>query len=574
MKRLIKAAIVAVLCITLLGGCEMVKLISENTSKESVTQTNTPAVSEDEKKAPAESEKSTVQAVNSTLPDGPLSINESYFAVLGATYEELSGAYGDERICASQEGGPFANFEAACIYCNFDASVYKEYYDSYDSWILDKNEYDYDGVLYYIGELYEPADFVVNSFKVYGEGANVFLGSDEPVMISVVNEHFGSKAEKITPDEVYGIYETSDYEYGEYILRFEVTPVGSDYIVEAVNIRGKDFEIQPSLKQPSTVKESEQAQPTQLAKDIFFEEIAGTWRFSDALLEEGENFYIEIDEDLRFRCTHAIAMGAELFTGQVRHLWNYSDSVDDFPDMLSLELDEVTDSAQRGGAFLISMAFVGGEWRLDLQKTSGGMTLLDLVEPANIHTLYREEKEKSSSAGLKKDETFTAKLWERNGQTGLLWLEHGEFYDSDGRFVSDNHNAVRYMLCPDPDMGGLYKLYEGNVYIFTTVSNGEVVTIRKAWPDIGEELDFDDIMELALEILVRKVPDYREYLSMGMKALFTGETSVIDGKTCYDISVGTDHEEHFVQEVHYSVHLDYGKVYVLDFMNGKWLLAE
>ena len=574
MKRLIKAVVTAVLCAAVLSGCGMIEKDSKaenNSLSESLGKAASeipPAQSE----MPATAPVSVPSATPVSVPvlEGPISIDESYFSVLGATYEELSEAYGDVNIYAHQEGGPFANFGAIGAYCGFDAMMFEEYYDSYDSWLFDKNEFSYDD-LYYIGERYAPSDFVVNYVKFYDYGANAFLGSDEPVMLSTVNEHFGREEEALTPDEVYGIYETSAYEYGEYILRFEVTPVDEDYVVDCVNIRKKTNEQLPANNPPS----AEKTEQEQLAKDIFFEEIVGTWVSPVGEFSENAFIVMGINDDLTFKCAHRFedSIGTALFTGIIRHAWNYNDSVNDFPDMINFELISSDAPDAIGGNFLMSMTLVNGVWQLNLEKTSGGRTILD-VDMKNSHVLYREGKEKSSSSGMKKDETFTAKLWEQDGESGFVWLEYGDYYDSTGRFVSDNHKAVRYKICPDPDMGSLDMLYEGNVYIFATASNGEIIIINRAWQDMGEELNSDDIMELACEILEKKMPRYRECLAKGMKALFTGETTVIDGKTCYDVSVGTDHPEHFVREVHYSVNLDSEKIYEFDFVNALWLLAE
>jgi len=570
MKRLGLAAVSIILCIILFSGCNIAEKHSKDDdlaaslflAKEEVKEGTVPAVSE---KAPVS---------DSDESDGEHSLfsGSSYLNILAADYEILSEAYGSPTIHASSEGGLYAIFESAQVFCEFDISMFDKFYDSYDSWLSDENEFKwgegYDEGLYYIGDRYSLSDFAVEGIQVYGDGVNALFeyDFDEPVMLSALSKYFDGNEDKITPHEADGRYQTAAFKDGGNYINFEVTPIGGDYKIDVVTIRENDEKFQlPSQTALSANKKE--------MKDVFFEEIVGTWRFSEDLLEEGENFYIEIDKDLKFSCVHSRDMGAVLFMGIVRHMWNYSDSINDFPDMLNFEIEPDASYEATGGAFFISMALVDGRWQLYLDKTSGGRTMLDLVQMRNYHILYRDEKEKGALKETKIEETFTAKVWERDALTGTLWLERGDFLERGSRFVSYSHEAAKYQLCPDPDMGGLYMLYEGNVYVFTTDSSGEIITVRNAEADVAELLDDDEIMKLACEILYERMPDYRIYIDMGMKALFTGETSVIDGKTCYDISVGTDHEEHFVREVHYSVDLNSERVYIFDFIDAGWMLA-
>ena len=565
MKRLIGITIAAALCVTLFGGCDIIK---KNSEAENPSPIESPA---EEKETPQEGEKPMPAVTQASLEEGSLTIDESYFSVLGATYEELAEAYGSTIIHANQEDGVYAIFEAACIVVRFDLSMAEKYYKSFDHWLIDENEFKwgtgYDEGIYYAGDSYKPSDFVVNYVKAYSDSANIFLGSDEPVLLSTANEHFGWENVKVNFNEMYDIYVSSNQEYGEYLLSFELTPVDDDYIIDVVNICEKTYYC---VEQKTT-----QAQPEKLGIDIFFEEAVGMWYFPETTYQDGENFYIEINDDMTFSAIHAIDMGAVEFTGIIRHVWNNQETVNDFPDMITFELDQDSADSIIGGTHLVNMALVDGAWLLRLEKVSGGRTILDAVEMGNIHTLYRKEKEKASSSGVKKDEVFAAKVWALDSSSGLLWLEHGEYNEQKNLFISDTHKATRYMLSPDPNMDEIgYEIYLGEVYIFTTVSNGLVNEVRPSRKDIADSLNEDEIFELVWDILKRNDPKFSGYLELGMKVLYTGETSVIDGKTCYDISVGTDHAEHFVREVHYSVDLNNERIYELDFVNGMWLLAK
>ena len=56
--------------------------------------------------------------------------------------------------------------------------------------------------------------------------------------------------------------------------------------------------------------------------------------------------------------------------------------------------------------------------------------------------------------------------------------------------------------------------------------------------------------------------------------LFSGETSMIDGEEFYLVALGTDHEENFVQEVHYAVNTNTGEVYLDDIINDIWVKVK
>ena len=206
-----------ILCILLLSGC-----------------------TETEKTAPPADQISPPKTVT---PATVISLDKSYFSVLGSTYEDLSAAYGSARIYGNMEWGLYTSFEAAAISCIFDYSIFERYYQSLDSWYFDSDEFArQEGYsdFHYIGERYAPSDFVVTQVNIYGAGINAFLGCDETVMLSMINEFFGQDSPEINFNEMYEFYTASNYEYGEYVLSFDVTPVGNDHLIDVVTI-GKNY---------------------------------------------------------------------------------------------------------------------------------------------------------------------------------------------------------------------------------------------------------------------------------------------------------------------------------------------
>ena len=74
--------------------------------------------------------------------------------------------------------------------------------------------------------------------------------------------------------------------------------------------------------------------------------------------------------------------------------------------------------------------------------------------------------------------------------------------------------------------------------------------------------------EQAFERL-RETEIVRYYLELGMVMLDTGIQETVNGQNCRIISLGTDHETHFVQEIYYAVSCD--TIYTYDQINDEWL---
>lgn len=74
--------------------------------------------------------------------------------------------------------------------------------------------------------------------------------------------------------------------------------------------------------------------------------------------------------------------------------------------------------------------------------------------------------------------------------------------------------------------------------------------------------------EQAFERL-RETEIVRYYLELGMVMLDTGLQETVNGHNCRIISLGTDHETHFVQEIYYAVSCD--TIYTYDQINDEWL---
>ena len=78
-----------------------------------------------------------------------------------------------------------------------------------------------------------------------------------------------------------------------------------------------------------------------------------------------------------------------------------------------------------------------------------------------------------------------------------------------------------------------------------------------------------------IELLLSGVPDAYTMVNVyGMDILITGETTYIPGSgECQDIWIGTDHEDKFTREVHYTIGAD-GNIYMYDPLNDEWSSAN
>lgn len=77
--------------------------------------------------------------------------------------------------------------------------------------------------------------------------------------------------------------------------------------------------------------------------------------------------------------------------------------------------------------------------------------------------------------------------------------------------------------------------------------------------------------EQAFELL-REKESVRYYLELGMVMLDTKQQETVNGQSCRILSLGTDQEAQFVQELQYAV--SYSGIYVYDVISDEWLELE
>ena len=88
---------------------------------------------------------------------------------------------------------------------------------------------------------------------------------------------------------------------------------------------------------------------------------------------------------------------------------------------------------------------------------------------------------------------------------------------------------------------------------------------------IYEETSDERSVQIATEILL-EADEVKNAVKSGMKIMYTGDTQMIEGRTCLLFALGTDSEDQFVRERYYGV-CD-NLIYVYDAVSDTWAVLE
>ena len=102
-----------------------------------------------------------------------------------------------------------------------------------------------------------------------------------------------------------------------------------------------------------------------------------------------------------------------------------------------------------------------------------------------------------------------------------------------------------------------------------SMENGHIAETPGVY-DFSIYLDEPDGMEvqLAMERLMQ-VPEVRTLMQQGMQLMYGDQTERVEGQNCLLFVLGTDHEDHFVQEFFYGVSED--SIFLYDVLNDVWI---
>ena len=101
-----------------------------------------------------------------------------------------------------------------------------------------------------------------------------------------------------------------------------------------------------------------------------------------------------------------------------------------------------------------------------------------------------------------------------------------------------------------------------------SMENGHLQEIAGVYDfSIYEETPDERSVQIATEILI-EADEVKDAIEHGMKIMYTGETQMIEGRTCLLFVLGTDNGEQFVRERYYGV-CD-NLIYVYDAVSDTW----
>ena len=103
-----------------------------------------------------------------------------------------------------------------------------------------------------------------------------------------------------------------------------------------------------------------------------------------------------------------------------------------------------------------------------------------------------------------------------------------------------------------------------------SMENGHLQEIKGVYDfSIYEESPDASSVQIATELL-QEADEVKSAVEQGMKIMYTGDTQMIEGRTCLLFALGTDREGQFVRECYYGV-CD-NLVYAYDVLNDTWVV--
>ena len=139
------------------------------------------------------------------------------------------------------------------------------------------------------------------------------------------------------------------------------------------------------------------------------------------------------------------------------------------------------------------------------------------------------------------------------GEALLLRCNLSEIYSNVLISATDGGGAVLFRPSLSMENGHLQETAE--VYDFS----------------VYEEMPDERSIEIATELLL-EADEVKFAVESGMKIMYTGDTQMIEGRTCLLFALGTDREEQFVRERYYGV-CD-NLIYAYDAVSDTWSVLE
>ena len=190
-----------------------------------------------------------------------------------------------------------------------------------------------------------------------------------------------------------------------------------------------------------------------------------------------------------------------------------------------------------------------------------------------------------SEVKLRKNDEFYAVFWGHGVHYESIWIDDVEWEprEEDYNFnypvpMIVNENEVKESILYKVDSDKKFDIlgddmFKGDIYYVKTDERGIIVELisagRKMFLEESAEEYISEIKEI-IYFIIDDIDEIQEKLANGMSILFTGETTIIDGEECYEISLGTDHDQVFVREIHYAVNISTEQVYEYNVLKDVW----
>ncbi|HZJ83600.1 MAG TPA: hypothetical protein VFD57_07305 [Clostridia bacterium] len=327
------------------------------------------------------------------------------------------------------------------------------------------------------------------------------------------------------------------------------------------------------------------------AEEDIREYLVGEWIFdkeyvSDIVCE------MNIDEDLNIHLSfHDVYIGEVKgeYSGRIE-LDRMHISPDDAPYLLCIDL---MDTDYPGGDFFFLHRTTYDEKIVMSWFFAGnGNCIFDILGPDDFEYTPEEIMFEKLSGEMSQLEPYVGTefygvFWGKGADGESLWIDDvhwtGEAYDividyprRMALYENDVPESILYRIAPDRTSDILGDdLFPGEVYLVQTDDGGNIIDFIDVEYMAFFESSFGDDMELEIDALIfdiieNDVGEIKEYLNAGMSILFDGDIIILDGEDCYQVVLGTNHEDHFVQEIFYAVNISTRQVYRYDFVADVW----
>lgn len=288
------------------------------------------------------------------------------------------------------------------------------------------------------------------------------------------------------------------------------------------------------------------------------------------------NIYENLDLDIRFY-DYTTNESKGDYKGKII-LDRIHAKLEEAPDVITIELSDKTYSM--GQFFFLHRTIYEGNRVMSLFFTGDGKSVFNILLDYDTDYIIEEVMfEKVTGEILegetRKNDSFHAVFWEHGIYYESIWLNQVDWtpVEEDNfvrlyprpmtRYEDNIRQSILYNINPEKDSEILGDdLFKGHVYYVETDENGHIVKLMPA--------EYKLYLEESLYSIIEEIVEVGEYLDAGMSILFTGESRIINGVECYDVVLGTNHANRFVQEIHYSVNIDDREVYRYDVLNDIW----